>query len=151
MHPESRGDEDNNPFPGDKSYQNNGNSPALIKIEKIPLRIYSGRKHFNLRADAGESLESGIYCGRDLCSLEEGIGRVMRACRQNALSHLRYVSERLAEPTGEEELAGIIANYQGSLKDLFYLVYPKSCGKIIEKQLGKYSNLEKKVIDNHKE
>lgn len=144
-------DEENNPFPDDEGYQDKKEAkmPQIIasKHEKIPIKIY-GLYRFHLMVEAGGNTSCGIpYSG----SLEESIGRAMRACRQNARAHLNSVAEGLSEPTGEEELAERIANYKGNLEDLFMLVYPISCRKSIEKQLGKYSTLEKIVIDNHKD
>ena len=143
-------DDDGNPFPDDGSYQDRKEKkPELdsIKYRKIPIRVYGGRR-FSLLA---ETEEIGNYLPYDEnLNLEEGIGKVIKGCRHNAEVHLRLVNEGRSEPTGIEGLAYKILNCSGNVFDLFMLVYPKSCGKSIEKQLGRYSNLEKKVIDNHK-
>lgn len=145
MHNKNPEDEDSNPFPANEGYQDGDNNKHLSG-GKIPIQIY-GRSIFYLLAEAGQSLAAGVPCNE---SLEEGLGRVMRACRQNARVHLNLIIEGLVKPTGEDELAKKIVNYKGYLDDLFMLVYPKSCRKSIEKQLGRYGNLEKKVIDKHK-
>lgn len=151
MNPNNHDEEDNNPFPDDESYQDRKEvkiMPVTIsdKYEKIPIKVY-GLNKFYLRVEASEAISCSIPYGG---SLEDGIRRAMRSCRQNARAHLNSVNEKLAESTGEEELAEKIVNYKGNLEDLFVLVYPKSCRKSIEKQLGRYTNLEKKIVDNHK-
>ncbi len=96
------------------------------KHEKIPIRIY-GCKHFRLLAGEGRNIILGISCGGELGTLEEGISKAIATYRQNSKVHMNGMPE-----------------------DLFMLVYQKSCKNSIEKQLGKYSNLEKKLVDNHK-
>lgn len=151
MHPENREDEDKNPFPEDSTYQDKQEvkPPHLFtfaRYEKIPIKIY-GLNKFHLRVEATGNLSCRIpYNGG---SLEDAIGRAMRSCRQNARAHLNIVNEGLGNPTGEEGLAERIIKHKDNLEDLFMLVYPRSCRKSIEKQLGRYSKIEKEVIDIH--
>lgn len=128
-----------NPFPEDESYQD-GES----KIEKIPVQIY-GSNHFHLIAKAGKNISAGISCGGDWGSLEEGIERVIRGCKQNARAYLNLLKERFIKQKKDRNLAEIIANYR-NIDELFILVYPKANKEKIEGQLGKYSSLEKKII-----
>ncbi len=122
-------EEEENPFPDDGSYQdkNEVKIPEIIAIKKygkIPIKIY-GLNRFHLSVEAG-AISCSIPCIDSPNGLEDGISRAMQICRHRA------------------------ANYKGSLEDLFVLVYSKASKKSIEKQLGKYSNLEKSIVDNHK-
>lgn len=132
--------EEINPFPDDGSYQEN----KEVKMEKIPIKIY-GSNHFHLFADAGGEISSGLPCGGGLGTLEEGIGRVMRGCRQNARAYLNFLKGGIAEQEDEKKIAEILIS-QDSLEELFVLVYPKSNKETIEKQLGKHNKLEKKIV-----
>jgi glutamate racemase len=117
-----------NPFPLDDSYQDK--EMKMInpyKYEKIPIRIY-GCKHFRLLAGEGRNMIGGISCGGELGTLEEGISKAIATYRQNSKVHMN-----------------------GTPEDLFMLVYQKSCKNSIERQLGKYNNLERKVSDNHRD
>lgn len=149
MNSSNQKEEDNNPFPEDGSYQSKEAKVAKFSFAeygKIPLKIYGGRR-FNLLADAGEGI--GNYLPYDeKCTLEEGIGMVIRRCIHNAKVHLKLVQEKRNEPTGIEGLAAKIVNYGGRTEDLFCLVYLKSRKRQIERQLGKYSNLEKRVVNS---